>query len=86
MSHTVDVDCNFSIRQNCATLYTTGIVYLRTNMTKLRPGHLNCGDYSEGHRGHDVHETPKKDVVGIKTARTCHVTIMVSHFCHNLKK
>ena len=56
MSHTVDVDCNFSIRQNCATLYTTDIVYFRTNMTKLRPGHLNYGNYSGGHRGHDVQE------------------------------
>ena len=55
-------------------------------MTKLWPGHWNCGNYSEGHQGHDEQETPKKDVVGIKTARTCHVTIMVSHFCHNLKK
>ena len=46
----------------------------------------NCGNYSVGHRGHDVQETHKKDVVGIKTARTCHVTIIVSHFVSQFKK
>ena len=46
----------------------------------------NCWNYSVGHRGHDVQETHKKDVVGIKTARTCHVTIIVSHFVSQFKK
>lgn len=58
----------------------------KTELYDLDEHKSNCGNYSVGHRGHDVQETHKKDVAGIKTARTCHVTIIVSHFVSQFKK